>query len=368
LEGSDVSDPITLYFDESGQTGTKLLDSDQKFFSVGSTDLDDAEARNILREHFPKLVGIDIKFRKLFRRSGHRRGLIEFARTVSHQPGRFFCYLADKRFAALAKLVDWSVEPLLTDQGYDWYRNDYGRRWVNMFWFAVTQATDPSYLDEITTLYGAFSDCPSRATFLAMQRRYAELAERGPEALQPFMALVADGVSEFPRRYNFSDFDNRNDIHVTCVVTSVAWWRARHSADFHVIHDQSKHFFQRQDMWARVTDMSASEGVVQVGDKTIPFPLRVRSTREGDSGLLASLQICDLIGGFVARTRSARLTQDERKLIDNMLAAGMGEVQFQSIEPGQEFVDGPPARRNGPDAVDQVAMLTARRPASHTSR
>lgn len=360
-----MSDRITLYFDESGQTGTKLLDLNQKFFSIGSTDLDETEARGILLEHFPKLVGTDIKFRKLFRRQGHHRGLVDFAQTVSRQPERFFCYLADKRFAALAKLVDWSVEPLLTDQGYDWYKDDYGRRWVNMFWFATTRVTDPRFLDEITTLYDCFSDCPNRATFLAMQRRYDELAESGPEALQPFMALVADGVSEFPRRYNFFDFDHRNDIHVTCVVASVAWWRARHSADFDVIHDQSKHFFQRQGIWDRVTDISAREGVVHVGDKVIPFPLRVHSTREGDSALLASLQICDLIGGFVARTRSGQLTPRGRKVLDDMLEAGIGEIRFQSLEPGHEFVDGPPARRHGPDAIDQVWMLTGGR---HTSR
>jgi hypothetical protein len=195
-----------------------------------------------------------------------------------------------------------------------------------------------------------------------MQHRYRELAESGPEVLQPFMTRVADGVQEFPRRYDFSDFGNRNDIHVTCVVSSVAWWRAQHSADFEVIHDQSKHFFQRQGMWNQVTDMSVREGVIQVGSKRVRFPLRVRSTREGNSAVLAPLQVCDLIGGFVARTRSDRLTADDQRLLDDMLSAGMGEIRIQSIEPGHEFVDGAPARRRGLDVVDKVWMLTAPRP------
>ena len=49
-----MSDLTTLYFDESGQTGTNLLDPDQAFFSVCSTDLDEAEGRRILRDHFPR--------------------------------------------------------------------------------------------------------------------------------------------------------------------------------------------------------------------------------------------------------------------------------------------------------------------------
>jgi hypothetical protein len=258
-------------------------------------------------------------------------------------------------------LVDWAVEPVVSAQGYDWYKGDYGRRWLNMFYFALKHVAGDTYLNEITSLYGRFSECPNHTTLTAMQNRYNEIAKSGPEALQPFMTLVADGVSEFTQRYQFEGFADRNDVHVTCVVTSVAWWRARHNADFEVVHDQSTHFFRRRGMWDVVTDMSAKSGVVYVGEKAIRFPLRVRSTREGDSALLAPLQICDLIGGFFARTKSSRLSDPERRLLDDMLAAGMGEISLNSIEAGDEFVDGPPARRNGPDAVDQIVRLTARK-------
>lgn len=353
-----MGDLKTLYFDESGQTGTNLLDIDQTYFSVGSTDLVEDEARRILSEHFPKTASTDLKFRKLFRRKAHYRGLVDFARSVSRQPEHFFCYLADKRFAALAKLVDWSVEPLLSDQGFDWYRDDYGRRWVNMLYFALTQISGRAYLDEITSLYDKFCDDPDLTKLGAMQARYAELGESGPNELKPFMSLIADGVSQFEQRYGFDNFSARNDIHVTCVVSSVAWWRARYEADFEVLHDQSTHFFSRRGMWDTVTDMSARPGVVHIGEKSISFPLRVRRTREENSALLAPLQICDLVAGFVARTRSDRLTAPERTLIDDMLAAGMGEIGFQSLEAGHDFVDGPPARRHGADAVDQVVHMT----------
>lgn len=179
---------------ESGQTGTNLLDPDQEFFSVGSTDLNEEEARRILQEHFPRTPSTDLKFRKLFRRNGHHRGLVEFARTVARQPERFFCYLVDKKFATLTKLVDWSIEPLLSGQGYDWYEGDYGRRWVNMLYFALTEIVGPPYLDEVTSLYGHFSENPDATTLAEMQSRYDELGESGPEALQPFMTLIADGV------------------------------------------------------------------------------------------------------------------------------------------------------------------------------
>ncbi len=83
----------TIYFDESGNTGSNLLDPQQKFFSVGSTDLAEDESNTILQKHFQKHVGKDIKFKKLFRDRSNYDDLIAFADTVGQQPARFFCYL-----------------------------------------------------------------------------------------------------------------------------------------------------------------------------------------------------------------------------------------------------------------------------------
>lgn len=87
----------------------------------------------------------------------------------------------------------------------------------------------------------------------------------------------------------------------------------------------------------------------------------IYSTCPGDSALLAPLQICDLVGGFVTKLKSGTLSIEEQKVLEEMMSAGMGEIGFDCIEPESEFVDGEPMIAEGLDAVDQIIRLTYRK-------
>jgi hypothetical protein len=349
----------TIFFDESGNTGLNLLDPQQKFFSLGSTDLVEREAFDILKKHFPRHIRQDIKFKKLFKSSANYDSLVDFAKTVGTQPDRFFCYLMDKRFAVLCRLIDWLVEPMFHDRGYDWYKSDYGRSYANLCYLAFSKLDDnEKLLEEVTSIYYTFTQEPSKAKLIEMQRKYEVIADADLPLVGRFMENFAAGAKEFENHYEFAEVEGRDDLHITGVVSSVGWWRAHHDQDFDVVHDQSTHFFDRKEIWDLVSSMSASDAVVRVGPKSIRFPLRVKSTTPGDSKLLSSLQICDLIGGFVARTKSDRLTDEQRDVLVAMIDAGMGKLEVDAIGPDDFYATGLPPLADGPDAVDQVALAT----------
>lgn len=347
----------TIYFDESGNTGPNLLDPQQKFFSIGSTDLTEIESQAILKRHFPRHIGTDIKFKKLFRDVANHGDLIQFAYTVGKQPERFFSYLMDKKFALLCRLIDWLVEPLFYKQGYDWYKNDYGRSWANICHLGFRILGDnEALLTEVTGLYSELVREPSAFKLERMKARYQEIANGDLPSVSRFMGYIAAGADEIEKNYSLDDLKGQTDIHVASLVSSVGWWRSRHEEDFEIIHDESTYFFKRQGIWDRITNSAASNVVVQVGPKSIKFPLRVRSTAEGASEKLASLQICDLIGGFVARSRSGNLSIEQKRVVEAMLEAGFGEIGFDSVAPNDFYAQGLPPLADGPDAVDQIAM------------
>ena len=64
--------PRTVYFDESGYTGTDLLNPDQPYFTVASADLDDHEARTILYQSFPDYKGKEFKSARMYHRPKSR--------------------------------------------------------------------------------------------------------------------------------------------------------------------------------------------------------------------------------------------------------------------------------------------------------
>ncbi len=347
----------TLYFDESGNTGPNLLDPQQKFFSVGSTDLTEGESSALLQRYFPKHFGGDIKFKKLFRDASNYDGLIGFAENVGRQPERFFCFFMDKKFALLCRLIDWLVEPLFHDRSYDWYKDDYGRSWANIFHLAFKTLDDnEALLTEVTGLYSDLVREPSYSLLEKMKRRYREIATTGPHNIREFMYYVAMGADEFETRYAFDGMKNHTDIHVSSLVSSVGWWRSQYVEDFDIVHDESTYFFKRQGLWDMITSMAASNAVVNVGQKSIRFPLRVRSTMEGSSQKLASLQISDLIGGFVARSKADNLTSEQHIVINTMIERGLGRIGLDCVVPGDFYAQGMPPRADGPDAVDQIVI------------
>lgn len=345
----------TLYFDESGNTGLKLLDPVQRFFSVASTDLSEKEASTIIDECFPSRGSADLKFKVLIANWRNFDGLTKFAQHVGSDPSRYFCFLMDKRYALLCRLLDWFVEPYYHARGFDWYKDDYGRSYANTFnmSFQVDQAEN--LLLEITQLYEDFAKSPNKDQLSHMQSRFRELANGDTKNVSRFMGHLADGADEFEEHWSLDKFNDSSDIHVTSIVSSVAWWRSQYDEDFDIVHDESNHFFDRQGLWDLVSDMSASEAVAHVGPKSIQFPLRVRSTRPGNSEISRQLQVCDLIAGFCAKSRSHKLKSDQKQQIERMIVAGMGQLNFDSVSPGDNFATGMPPRATGPDAVDIIA-------------
>lgn len=351
----------TIYFDESGQTGLKLLDPQQRYFSVASTDLTQDEASDIIQKCFPSRTSPDLKFKTLIANWRNFDGLIKFAEIVGSDPSRHFCFVIDKRFSLLCRIVDWLVEPYWHARGFDFYRDDYARSYANLFDMAFEIDGDEHLQLEVTSIFENFVRAPSRPLLSKMQARYRDIAINGTNNVSRFMQHVADGVEEFERHWKLDSFKDSNDIHVTNVVTSVAWWRSRHSMDFSIIHDKSNHFFARREIWELITDMSASEAKIVVGEKSIQLPLRVRDTTPGDSAVFHPLKVCDLIAGFHTKAKSRDLTKDQRQVIGSMIGSGMSFLHSDCIERGENFATGMPPRAHGPDAVDQIAKSIYKR-------
>ena len=82
----------------------------------------------------------------------------------------------------------------------------------------------------------------------------------------------------------------------------------------------------------------------------------------GRSHESASLQLCDLIAGFVTRAYAPSPSEEFTSFLRAAEEAGMSELRVFPIDAGTDIPDGPPQRANGPDVVDRIA--TALRPST----
>ncbi|OYV40618.1 MAG: hypothetical protein B7Z80_04015 [Rhodospirillales bacterium 20-64-7] len=350
---------MDVYFDESGQTGTHLLDASQPLFTLGSTNVPEAEAAAIIARCFPRQQGDELKSRNLLRRPQGRQGYLEFAREVARTPERFIAAKIDKRFTVVSKMVDNLIEPLFSARGYDFYANDWAKRFANSASFVFDNILDRAAADGLMGLYNDFARRPNAVTFAPLRSALEAALKHAPTGAEITLGLMAKGAELFNELQGYGAIEDSNDVHVTGVVQCMAHWQGLSPGPFKVVHDESKHFFKRSRRWEMITNPAAAAQVFAIGDRTLTLPILVKETVGARSQENASLQLCDLVAGFVARGSASGKSDEDREFISQAITVGMGELKIFPVAAGSEFTEGPPERATGPDVVDRIMRAVA---------
>ncbi|WP_119460279.1 DUF3800 domain-containing protein [Rhodospirillaceae bacterium SYSU D60014] len=348
----------TLYFDESGFTGYNLLDGAQPIFTVASTDIDTVVAETILKESFPKYRGSEFKFANIWG-SNNKAGLVEFSRRLGGLRDHAFTWMIDKRFAVLTKIVDFLIEPYITDAGYDFYADGFCWKYANYIHFGLMQFAAPELYDSLVKAYQTFSRNPSPERLSGLQNQLGIMAASSEEPIRIFLEQMSLGADLFAHYHNLETFKKTNELQVTSILAVIAHWRKLYSEDFAVIHDASANFFRQREIWDRITNNNVPAQMMPLGDGAlVQYPLRVVSTTQVNSEDNYSVQLCDVLAGVIARHFDMRIDGDNRKLLDEVINAGLNAIEYNGIRPSQVFPDRiPPKRLAGPDVVDRMTGI-----------
>lgn len=353
---------MKIFFDESGQTGAHLLDRNQPYFTIGGTDIQEETATEIIKECFPRVKGNELKARSLFRRDSGRNAFLVFSQVVGKNPSSFCGAKVDKRFSVVSKMVDNLVEPIVNATGYDFYADNYAAKFANMAYFAFSNILGEEAALSLMETYNAFARSPTHETLQALQLRLEEEITVAPEASRYFLSMMSMGANAFEQLHDLNDFQDTNDLHLTAVLQCMGFWQERHDGPFEVIHDESTHFFRRSKLWETMTNPQVEAGTFQFGPKTLKLPINVVSTTASRSHECASLQLCDLIAGFINFVSNPYLGTEDADFAQRAIDSGMGQLSVFPVEPGNEFLDGPPREADGPDVIDRlIAAVDPRR-------
>ena len=348
----------TLYFDESGFTGYNLLDPQQPVFSIGSHDLSDEQAFDLLQKSFPEYRGEEFKFSRIWSRNKNRTSLLNFSKNIKVIIQQCYVYTCDKRFVVLTKMIDSLVEPVVHAAGQDFYANGFNVKYSNMAHFAFSQLVPRDTYSDLLEFYQLFLRNPSEATLRTLQNQYRQMATSCDKRAKSFMDMFVLGAEQFTRYSDINRHRQSNDIHLTSMVSSISFWRSKFKEDFKVIHDESAHFFRQLELWKRITSLNAADAVVYADDeRRIEFPLRVAETMQLDSRGSPALQVSDLISGLAAKIKSPSLTDEESTFVDRLLEVGLKDMNTGGLHPGTAFIDSIPNELNGPDAIDQFTKI-----------
>lgn len=352
-------DRRSLYFDESGFTGYNLLDNRQPIFAIASTDLNSMIAEDILNESFPNYQGEEFKFSKLWRSNKYKNQFPKFGKKIGEYSDRIYIWHVDKKFAVLTKIVDYLVEPMAREAGYDFYADGFSLNYTNYIHFGLTRFVSEQLHISLLQAYQAFSRNPTLGSLRTLQMDLSNLARQVRRPMNDFFDLIALGAKEFTRYFNLETFRGSDELQLTSMVAIVGYWRNIYPEDFEILHDASSNFFRRIDEWRKITNSNVPKQLhPSASGMLYQFPLRVNSTKSIDSKDSMAIQLCDIIAGFAARNLRKSKNDADLEVMEMTLSAGLGEAMISGIAP--EIFDPnrlKPQRREGPDAVDRMTEI-----------
>lgn len=320
-----------IAFDESGNTGQDLLDSDQPTFVLASVYFEDDEAAK-LSEIFPASQRSELKFKKL---KNSQSAIFEFLNSELITPEKVKISLFHKQFMIVTKIVDLLIEPLLHRRGIDLYVQGMNIALSNLHYSVM-----PAFCGE-----QRFKEFLSR--FVYMIRR------KDLESINNFYSTVFELIQsceEYRYRIDLIEIfstkeiineilagDDNLDLEpaIPAFVQLCYAWGNQLGREFDIIHDKSKPIKGWEEKLLCM--MAKDEQEVEVGydRRKAVLPLRATGIKYCDSAKVLQVQIADIVAGAYAYLANGRAGLD----VDEALFEDLHKSKLDQLVAGAVWPD-----------------------------
>jgi Protein of unknown function (DUF3800) len=345
--------PMTCFrIDESGYTGFDLLNGDQRFQGASAIAIDDDEAARLIKEHFPRMQALELKYRALSRRGSNHPRLLGLMKDLMSD---FDCvtYVADKRFMLTLMFVDYSVEPYYYARGFEFYKNGQNYAMASMLHVA-----GPTLLGNIE--FAALMDAFQSA-----------IKEKSPQSLQKLVeAARATNWRELPEVLGplaqYADRDCLSaiatpgvstDIAIVVLISLITRMEVMAEGAYRVEHDQSKNLSTYHDLLQRYIDHDDEVEFRATEITSLRFPLKLNEVTQVDSKSSSAVQLADVMIGAAIEAVNTLMGLRSGGLDPESLLPLYREDQFIHMLPSIDFEEQRRFRsgsQNG-EAIDYLA-------------
>lgn len=256
-------------------------------------------------------------------------------------------------------MIDYVIEPVVYASGHDFYANGYARSFVYTVHRDLKNGAPNEVYVQTVLLWDRFARNPNEQTAQALQTFTRHQAKTLGGVVKSFFKFLSDCLESFIQEGAYkANFSETNEIQLTSMLSSVVYWRQNIKDDFNILHDQSSNFFKSRSMWSTLMRNDAPDIVHQLGNGSlVEFPLRVCTTTSLISHDSRSVQFCDVVAGLFTKLMPAVQGFEIDPFLMELVAKGAGEVTMSGVNPERIYVNGPPPRRSGPDALDQMVEV-----------
>jgi hypothetical protein len=323
---------MELYFDESGNTGTDLLNEEQPIAVLASTSIKADVCAQLLLPLISQRQR-ELKYSRVKNSVAGRAVLVDLVRSGQLDPSNTKIMAAHKRFYLVAHLVDKLIEPSLYERNIDLYAGDGHVSTAEMFyaagpfifpngdWLRMLKAFEAAIRRRSLDAYKAYDEAVEQACRKVVGTEYGIEAAglyttvgRLPELLRGFDDLAV--------------FDPMPDLFIGLV----NFWMADTKEPLSVTHDRSKPM-KRNEEFIRVMMTPLPIRTIGYGGRKAVLPLRIADLQFSNSENHPQLQLSDLVAGAVvdlllAKAKHHQFTDYHKDLegagLLGLIAGGIG--------------------------------------------
>ena len=186
----------SVYIDESGYTGTDLLNQDQPFMGASAIYISDSEAEELINKYFPRIQSKELKYKKLAKRENNWERLLELQRDILDN---HVCisYVCDKKYLLILHFLDYAVEPFYYGKKINFYEDGYNYTLGSLLYYVAGTLLKKDNFTEILSLFQYAINSKSEVSISALIEKirftnWQELPEAfGPLALRDNCCIEA---------------------------------------------------------------------------------------------------------------------------------------------------------------------------------
>jgi hypothetical protein len=283
-------------FDESGNTGADLLNSEQPIFALSSVHFSDDEIREALNIIEPKNVQ-EIHFKSLRRSSKGKERILKLLRSELLKPEKVKLAAVHKEFLIITKIVDMLVETMAYKDGIDLYEGGFNIALSNLFY-----AFTPVFCDN--DIFGKV-----KQDFINMIR------VKNQQAIDEFYSSVTRLVESCKQEQYKEDLDlilfsktvivdvlenaDSSDIDpaIPSFVVLCDAWGKQFGVNFDLYHDDSKVISRYSGYLTQLMDKNVPAREYGYDSRTAVFPLKANGIIFYDSRIAPQIQLADIFAG-----------------------------------------------------------------------
>ena len=299
IDVNDKQQIPTIYFDESGNTGSNLIDLDQPVFTLASCIFSKERSKELLKLIDSNSIH-EVHFKNLRRRKSGQDAIIRLmsSKLLDVKCVRINIFL--KQFMITTKIVDILIEHMMHLMGEDLYLNGRNIALSNMLYYCL-----PVFCDEdlVQSMYESFvtmirsQDQNNIDKFYNDVQKVKESSsdERFKENLDLILATknCIDGALEFVDKHSL-------DPSIPAFFSHCAQWGNSYPKGFHIIHDDSHSIEKERLLFAHFMDWTQDDVELGYDRRKYNLPLKGKSLKFASSEDHPQIQVCDIVASSIS--------------------------------------------------------------------